>query len=338
MSDAQQNQPLHIVVLGAGAIGSVFGGFLARAGHEVTLVGRPEHMQAVNRHGLRIDGIWGEHLVTGMVAVTDMRRLVSPRFDLALLTVKSHDTAAMVQEFLTVVGEPPPVVSLQNGLGNVETIAGLCGPEKTIGGRVIFGVEYRAPGHVTVTVCADATRIGFPPGAGDRATVVRIAECCTRAGLQTEAVDDIMAWISAKALYNTSLNGLASLLAVPYGRLAEMESTRQIIGEIITEFYSCSVPDGVAMACPTPAAYSRELFSELIPRTAAHHPSMLQDIQRGKPTEVDALNGAVVSRGRAQGVATPCNWAIWKLIHARERIAQTRTAGGDHAGPDPGAD
>lgn len=338
MGDVMQNQPLNIVVLGAGAIGSVFGGLLARAGHAVTLLGRPAHMQAVARHGLRIDGIWGNHLVTtGLHCVTDMRGwpVQQPRFDLALLTVKSHDTAAVVADFLAAVGEPPLVVSLQNGLGNVETIAARCGSGKTIGGRVIFGVEYCGPGQVTVTVCADATRIGFPEGAGDMATAGRIAQCFTRAGLQTEAVEDIMGWICAKALYNTCLNGLATLLDVPYGRLADMESTRQIIGDIISEFYAGIVTTGVHMQCLDPEAYSAQLFSELIPRTAAHHPSMLQDIRRGKATEVDALNGAVVRSGRARGVETPCNWAIWKLIHARERIARTRTAGGDNAGPDP---
>ena len=165
------SEVMKILVLGAGAIGSVFGGFLAKAGHDVCLLGREPHIKAVNEKGLLIDGIWGTYTVRNLKGYTCIEEIANKNrgsFDIALLSVKSYDTEEMINELKKYFPELLPVVSLQNGLGNIEKIEANLGKEKTIGGRVIFGVEFIEPGHVRVTVSADRTVIGGLKGGIER--------------------------------------------------------------------------------------------------------------------------------------------------------------------------
>ncbi|PIV83125.1 MAG: hypothetical protein COW52_09895 [Nitrospirae bacterium CG17_big_fil_post_rev_8_21_14_2_50_50_9] len=123
---------MKILVMGAGSIGSVFGGFLAEGGHEVTLVGRPWHMEAIQAKGLHISGIWGDHTVTNLRTLSSLPD--EGGLDLVLLTVKSYQTRESVSELDRHILDPVPILSLQNGLGNLETIAEIVGPDRTLGG------------------------------------------------------------------------------------------------------------------------------------------------------------------------------------------------------------
>ena len=319
---------MHFLVFGAGAIGSVFGGLLAKSGHLVTLIGRKAHMDAIAHDGLVIDGIWGRHVIReNIIPSTELTpRLVSdsPVFDLCLLTVKSYDTADAVQTLCKYLSNPPKVLSLQNGLGNIETIAHFLGPSKTIGGRVIFGVEYQKPGVVTVTVAADSTKIGSVAGSIQRHEIEHFAALFTQAGIPTEATDDIIRYIWGKVLYNCSLNPLATLLNVPYGKLLSNCAAREIMQELITEIFTVARLLSVKLDWDTPEEYTNVLFSELIPRTFQYHPSMLQDVQRGKRTEIDALNGAIAQYAEQLGCEAPMNALMRDLIKAKESICHLR--------------
>ncbi|NOY52611.1 MAG: 2-dehydropantoate 2-reductase [Deltaproteobacteria bacterium] len=307
---------MRILVMGAGAIGSVFGGFLARAGHQVTLVGRPPHMKTINKAGLEITGIWGDHTVRNLKALTTFPKENS--FDIILLTVKSYQTAAAMEEIRALAGRTP-VLSLQNGLGNIETIAETVGADRTLGGRVIFGAETPAPGTVRVTVIADAVAIGpvresaFP---FDRAE--EIARSIDRAGIPCRAVRKIERFIWGKVLYNAALNAPAAVLGVNYGKLLESEAARGLMYDIIREAFAVADAEGIELDWETPEEYREILFSRLIPPTASHFPSMLRDIQRGKRTEIDALNGALAHRGETRGIPTPVNRTLTRLILYRE--------------------
>ena len=323
---------MRILVVGAGAIGSVFGGLLAESGHTVTLVGRAAHMAAIQRDGLLIDGIWGHHRITGLATETRIESAATGGpFDVVLLAVKSYDTEPVMQRLQVSMPRLPVIVSLQNGLGNLETIARYAGAARTIGRRVIFGVEYRAPGQVTVTVCADNSKIGLAAGGTPPAIAVDLARACTRAGVATDAVDDIRPYVYAKMLYNSVLNPLATILEVRYGILLESQDSVDIMRRCIDELYAVLETIGVRVAWPTPAAYAQVLFDELIPATALHHPSMLQDIRQGKRTEIDALNGAMVRTGSTHGIPMPVNTTLCRLITAKEHAARDRTVSETHA-------
>lgn len=321
---------MRFLVFGAGAIGSVFGGLLAKSGHLVTLIGRKAHMEAIAHSGLVIDGIWGRHVIrdniTPATELTPELLFHSPAFDLCLLTVKSYDTADAMRMICNVFPEPPKVLSLQNGLGNIETISRFIGPSKTIGGRVIFGVEYQIPGLVTVTVAADSTKIGSVSNCIPRHEIEHLASVLTQAGIPTEATDDINRYIWSKILYNCSLNPLATLLNVHYGKLLSNSAARAIMQEIITEIFTVARHLSIKLDWDSPEQYAEVLFGELIPKTFQHHPSMLQDVQHGKRTEIDALNGAIAEYAKRLGCEAPMNALMRDLIKAKESLChQTGT-------------
>jgi 2-dehydropantoate 2-reductase len=312
---------VNILVIGAGAMGSVFGGFLADAGHRVVMTARRAHADAIQANGLLIDGIWGERRVCSLHVYTSLSEItVENTFDAVLLSVKSYDTDSALSELVRAFPELPPVVSLQNGLGNVEMISRRIGNKKAIGGRMIFGVEFVEPGHVTVTVSADTTKIGGLPGGIDPAFVDQLARMFTAAGIPSDPVPDIQRYIWGKVLYNCALNALSTIMNVHYGRLLDSRSTREIMMHIIEEIFAVSAARGVMLGWEKPEDYCRELFDVLVPRTFGHHPSMLQDIRRGKKTEIDALNGAVVTMGAEFSIDVPYNWTLTQLIKAKELL------------------
>src|SRR5690348_13527870 len=151
-----------ILIAGAGAIGSVMGAMLRRAGHEVAMLGRRAHLDAIARDGLRVGGLFGTHVVKGFILATEPAQLDAP-FDLVLLTVKSYDTAAAAEQLRNHVARDGLIVSMQNGIGNLAILIDHFGAGRVLGGRVIFGAEIAAPGCVEVTVFADPIAVGPAP-------------------------------------------------------------------------------------------------------------------------------------------------------------------------------
>lgn len=320
---AGTERPSPVLVAGAGALGSVLGGMLAARGWPVTLLGRREHLDVVRRQGLTIDGLYGSHHVRGLACASDPAAAGGP-FPTILLTVKSWDTDAMVGAVAPLLASDGVLVVLQNGLGNLERAAARLGAPRVLGGRVIFGAEVTAPGHVRVTVHAAPTLIGSPdPGDGARrAKAVRWAEILDGAGVPAAPTDALLAELWAKVLYNAALNPLGALLGVPYGRLADDPDTRAIMDAVIDEAFAVARADGVALPWPDAGAYRALFYGRLVPATAAHRSSMLQDLERGRPTEIDAINGHVTARGAAHGVPTPVNATLAGTIRARVRRAR----------------
>ncbi|MDI6786683.1 MAG: 2-dehydropantoate 2-reductase [bacterium] len=314
---------MKILVLGAGAIGSVFGGFLAKSGCKVTLVGRPLHMRAVRKQGLKITGIWGEHIVKDLALCTNMEELVKSKegsFDLVLVCVKSYDTKKIVEEYLPVIKNSPYVISFQNGLGNSEIIINSAGEEKTITGRVIFGVNVVEPGEVKVTVYADKVILGSLNNIIKIEEIEEIADLISNSGIPCQASKEINKYLWAKVLYNSCLNSLASLLEVTYGELGEKEETKKLMLDICKEIFLVAKAKGVELFWEKPEEYFDYLINKQIPLTKAHYASMLQDIRNKKKTEIDSLNGAVVKFAKKRGLIVPVNEILTRLIKSKESM------------------
>lgn len=309
---------MRVLVMGAGALGSVVGGFMAKAGHTVTLIGRAAHMDAVAQNGLRITGIWGDHLIRSLVARSDTQGLKRGDFDLILIAVKSYDTASAADAALPLAGENTLVGSYQNGLGNVETIAERIGWPRTFDARVIYGAVVPEPGHVDVTVIANPTALGACRPETPAARVREIAAAMDAAGVPTVYTDEITTVLWSKVTYNCALNPLSGLLDVPYGALLHTEHTRAILREVVEEVYAVGTAMGVTLKPATAPEYVELLFNVLIPPTSAHYASMREDFRRGRRTEIDALNGAIVRYGEQHGVACPTNRMLTRLVKARE--------------------
>lgn len=310
---------MRVLILGAGAIGSVLGGFLAKAGHDVTLLGRAWHVDVIQREGLCITGLWGTHHIRTLSAATDPETAaMRGPFEWVLVCVKAHQTAGILSVLPRVLGPSTLVCALQNGLGNYETLIQAVSPARVALGRVIFGVELE-PGHAHVTVCADDVLIGAPDARFPSADAAALAQALKASGVPARPTTSIIPAIWAKVLYNCALNGLSTLLEVPYGLLATHSVTPRVMRAIIEEAYQVAKAQRIALEPSTAAAYTELLFTKLIPATASHRASMLQDVRRGKPTEIETLNGALVRLGARAGVAIPMNALITHLVHAKEQ-------------------
>lgn len=311
---------MRVLIFGAGALGCVVGGFLKKAGVEVTLVGRESMISTIQKDGLFISGIWGSHHVKDFEVSTHILEEWRGKFDLVVLAVKSYDTEVAIKSISPVLREDTLVCSYQNGLGNVEKIAEYIGMRRTIPARVIFGSKVMKPGFVQVTVIAEPTALGRFDEGPDEEIVKEVVKLMDGAGIPTIYHENIKGLIWAKVAYNCALNPLSALLDVPYGRLLDSEETIQIMKEVINELYVVATQKNVPMIIPTPDAYINYLFNVLIPPTAQHYASMREDLKIGRRTEIDALNGAIWKFGEELGINCFANKYLTCLVKARERL------------------
>jgi 2-dehydropantoate 2-reductase len=174
-----------------------------------------------------------------------------------------------------------------------------------------------------VTVIADPVLIGSPDARDARRQGLATgwASRLSAAGVPAAATTTIAAELWAKVLYSAALNPLGALLGVTYGALAAEPDTRAIMDAVIEEAFAVARAEGVALGWPEAEAYRATFYGRLVPSTAGHRSSMLQDMERGRPTEIDAINGEVVRRGAARGIPTPTNALLTRLIRARARRA-----------------
>jgi 2-dehydropantoate 2-reductase len=311
---------MRYLVVGAGALGSVFGGLLQQRGHPVAYIGRGSHFEHITVRGLIIDGIWGEFpigAVTPHSAPSDL-------YEVILLCVKSFHTQEACRRVSGLLAPQGIIVSVQNGLGNLETIAQEFGPERTIGARVIFGAQVIRPGLVRVTVYAEPVLMGAITSDYSRQTLAQTVEDLNRAGIPTRQVDDILTHLWGKVLYNCALNPLGAILGVPYGALGNDPDTRRLMHLIIREIYQVAAARGVDLGYADADSYFKFFIETLVPATADHWPSMWQDLHAGRRTEIEALNGAICRYGEAARVPTPCNDAVSRLVRFLEHHGAAR--------------
>ena len=320
-----------ILIAGAGAIGSVVGAMLHAAGHDVTLLGRRGHLDAIARNGLHITGLLGVHTVRGMHLADDPSRL-DGRFDLILCTVKPYDTSSIADAISDRLADQGVIVSMQNGLGNIEALADRFGRERVLGGRVIFGSEIPRHGAAHVTVFADPVAIGPAPAIHESCSgkleirAVQVARLMDSAGIATVACADVMPVIWTKLLYNVALNPLGALFERTYGELAGDPDLRAVMDEVIGEAFSVARKLEIALPFLDSRAYRDTFYGKLIPSTATHRPTMLYDLKNRGRTDIDSLNGKIVELADRSGLKAPVNATLVRQIHAAERASRTRAS------------
>lgn len=304
---------MRIAVLGAGAVGLSIAARLSRVA-DVVAVTRERYVAAIREEGFRMTGRWGDGVFDLAVATS-----LGPdeEFDYVFITAKSVDTAAVCRDFAPVLARAE-AVSLQNGIGNEEIIAEYA--DRVIGGMIITGFEWRSASAVHVSVEGGSMKLGRFPGGMDSA-VEALVDLVRKAGIPVEGTASIRTEIWGKTMYNCALNPLGALMNVPYGRLAEPHAWA-IIEAIVAEVYAVARAEGVALAWPDPASYLAFLASTQLPSTAGHHSSMLQDLSRGRRTEIDFLNGAIAAIGARHGVSAPVNACVADLVRFREALTE----------------
>jgi len=303
---------MKIAVVGAGAMGSLFGGLLADAGEEVTLIDVwKEHVDAINARGLRITGISGDRTVNVM-ATTDPGIVGS--VDLVIIFVKSYDTAKAARDALPMASDETVFLSLQNGLGNIDKISEAAGNHRIIRGVTAQGSTLLGPGEIY-----HAGRGPTVIGELDDAQTERvqgISEAFNHAGIPTEISLNIQGAIWSKVLVNVGINPLTALTGLRNGELLEHPEIKEVMKKAVEEGLLVARGLGIKMELQNPV----EKVYEVAEATAANRSSMLQDVERGRRTEIDALNGAIVELGRRIGVDTPVNETLVAAVKGLESV------------------
>jgi len=310
------------LVIGLGALGTVYSCFLSLAGHEVTVLSRPASIDKIKTNGVKVTGIWGEHSTKLIDVVSDICELTNKKFDMILVTVKSSVTEEIAQQIAPLVGDNTTVFLLQNGYGNFEAAAKWIPEEKIVLGRVIFGAETLASGESKVTVIADDVLIGSPKNLINPELLEQFAEIFSNALIPTKASLEIMKYMWGKIIFNSALNSLGAIFEVSYGKLAEEPVTRELMNQMIGEIFELLKVRNVPTLWPDAQSYLSNFYGHLVPPTVAHHSSMLQDIRSGRRTEIDALNGAVVKLAHQSGSPVPVNEFIVAMVKAKENFVR----------------
>ena len=309
---------MRVAILGAGAMGSVFGGHLALAGHDVTLVDVwVEHMEAVAAAGLDLRTPSGDSTIVQMKAIHEPRRLEP--VELVIVLTKSFACGEAVRSIAHALTDETWVVTVQNGLGNDRRLAEVIGPGRVVPGTTTVGAEQSGPGVATMNPAAatrtSVTHLGPPRGVDTIPPGVHeIARVLTEAGLPTEALDsaDVVIWM--KLALAGPMGPVTALLRRTVAGVAANEHSFALIEAMFDEIVAVAHAVGVPLDREAAWAHARETFRGAGPHTT----SMAADVLAHRRTEIDAFCGEVVRLGAEHGVPTPANLSVWQALKAIE--------------------
>ncbi len=296
---------MNVAVIGAGAIGSLFGGLLTEAGADVWLVDVwQDHVDEITMRGLSIEREGSTRTVRAK-ASTDPGEV--GQADLIIVLVKSPDTAAAAVAVRAVAGPESLLLTLQNGLGNAEILADIVEPARVMAGTTSHGVTLLGPGHIR-HAGVGPTVIGMWSGR-DYARAVDVARFLTEAGIETAANENILAVLWDKLFVVAGVNAITALTGIKTGRLLEIEASRNLVRAAVEEAVAVALALGVQVReDPVGHVY------EVVRATAKNRTSMGQDVDNKRQTEIGTINGAVVCEADKLGIEVPVNHTLTALI------------------------
>ncbi len=303
---------MKVCVLGTGSLGSTIGGALAKAGNEVHFVGRAAHMDAVNEKGLVMVTPTGEETVHPQGHITPEG--IGP-CELVIVLCKAFDTARTMEEGRELVGPDTVVMSLQNGLGAEDVLCECVGASHVIGGKTYIGGMLLEPGRVQATIPGKDTFIGELDGSITE-RVKAIGRAFEDAGMRCVVSENIMGVIWDKLLVNVATGAVCGITRLPYGDMYEEEKLVAVSAAAVQEGIDVATAAGVKLSHENPMD-TLELARAGLPKS--FKPSILQSLEKLRPTEVDVINGAVVAQGKKYGVPTPVNETLLACVTGIER-------------------
>ena len=297
---------MHIAVMGAGGIGGYFGGLLAKAGNDVSLIARGKHLAAINRNGLEIKSSKERFKVT--VAATDKPKDVGP-VELIILSVKTYQNDQAIPALKPMVGEGTALLTLQNGVDGYQELAKAVGQEKVLPGAAYIESQIISPGIIQQS--GDVVRIVFGEIGGEQtARAQRILDTFKQAQIETQISSDVTKTLWTKFLFISTLAGITSAARAPMSRLLQYPETRETILSIMREVETLGRakeirfdPDVVEKTMEYMETSAKDLQA-----------SMHTDLELGKPLELEALNGAAVRMGKELGIPTPVNHFLYTIL------------------------
>jgi 2-dehydropantoate 2-reductase len=309
---------VQILIYGGGAVGLGAASCLLKAGAQVVILARAETTRLLKEKGLYRTGIFGSTFARAgsFSAVNSLRDVPNRQFDYVLVCVKSFDSDQAAQDLYGskhLLRQRGRVVLFQNGWGNAQVFSRLFPGKVVYNARVITGFARPEKNHVDVTVHADAIHIGSLYSTNTE-EVTPLCEAVTAGDIPCEAIPDIEKDLWAKMLFNCPLNAVGAVFGVSYGVLGEYEQTRHIMEMVVREIFQVMDAAGYSTYWRSPEEYLDKFYRDLIPLTARHYSSTLQDLRAGKRTEIDALNGAIIKLGQAHRIGVPANGILYSMI------------------------
>jgi len=290
-----------ILILGTGALATLFAARLAAAGVFITMLGTwPEGLAALSEKGVRVDG---DDRAFHVHATDNPAECKGIRF--ALVLVKAWQTERAAHQLSGCLAEDGVALTLQNGLGNDTVLAWTLGLPRVARGVITLGATLLAPGLVCLGGVGTVSLESHP-------RLSPLKEMIHRAGFVVNVVSDLQSLVWSKLAVSSAINPLTALLRVKNGELLELPSARALMGELARETAAVAKTLGVVLPFPGPELTAEEVAQ----RTAENQSSMLQDVLRGAPTEIDAINGAVVRLAEENNLKVPVNRTVWSLVKA----------------------
>lgn len=304
---------MRVLIAGTGAVGAFFGAYLARAGHDVVFLARGANLAALRSAGLTVESIDGDFHLSRITA--EERVDGAHPFELVLVTVKSYDTAAIARQIAPAVREDTVVLSLQNGVENESLLAAALDLPPLIGAMTEIGAELIAPG--VVRHAAEGTIVFGEMNGHESPRGRNLAAVFTEAGIRHRLTREITVALWGKLMWNAGHNGVTALTRTTAAAAARIPATADVMRAAMHEVVAVARAQGILLdpaRVATTLAFSRDHLHAL--RT-----SMLQDLERGRRLEYDAINGAVVRFGDAVGVPTPVNRTLTGLLAGADPAA-----------------
>jgi len=299
----------HVVIVGAGALGSFVGGLLSKV-TKVSLIGREPHLLAVREHGLRITGITeGTFYPIAAIEPTDIPPEHGKVF---IFTVKGYNTELAVETIEQFVEEGDVFLTLQNGVGNDEVISDHIGGERILAGVTSHGITFVESGHI-IHAGRGETVIGAVRREDDE-IAHRLTEVFNAAGIETRASRNICGEVWAKLVVNAAINPLTAITGLRNGQILQISELMETVKGVVEEVERTARANKIKL----PPCDLLEKTIGVLKNTAGNKSSMLQDIERGRRTEIDSINGAVAKYADQVGLAVPLNRSITALVKAIE--------------------
>ena len=300
---------MRIYMIGAGAMGGVYGGLLARAGYDVTLIDpREDHIRKIQREGITVEGVRGTHVI-GLPAQCDYAGL--PPADLAIIFTDSNSTGDAAKAIRQMLNPEGFALTLQNGIGNVEALIAELGRQRVIAGVSMNSAANPAAGRSAYTNVG-MTSIGELDGR-DTPRVKQVAEMLNKAEIPTEIVPDPMNWIWGKFVLNCGVNALTAITGLRGGEIYRTPEVSALQDRVIDEIMAVVERKKLKLPEKDPRKKIKDHCA-----IRYNKPSMMQHIEQGRRTEIEALNGALVREARALGIAVPYNEAVVAVVKGLE--------------------
>jgi 2-dehydropantoate 2-reductase len=294
----------NILIVGTGALATLFAARLTQAGHHITMLGTwQEGIDSLRKNGARLVDANGNEHQFKVHATDDPHECAGAKY--AIVLVKAWQTERAARQLADCLAEDGLAITLQNGLGNRETLVESLGADRVALGTITVGATLLGPGLVKVGgdgIISIERNQSLDP----------IEAALKSAKFKVNIVENARSAMWGKLVVNAAINPLTALLRIPNGELLNRPSARELMGKLACEVAEVARAENIQLPFDDPIAMAEEVAS----KTAANHSSMLQDVLRNAPTEIDAICGAVLKTAQKHKIDTPANWACWKLIQA----------------------